>query len=147
MLKFKRIEVNNFVVLDDLVLEPSTDPDKPLTVIRAENGSGKTTVLRALRWGMYGERGLPGHNPADWSLHPIDWAPTDEPVTTEVIIEFDTDGSTRYDGEPGDSTTRYRLKRAVRTVGIANAKPGERDFRREAEDQQLMVKEIGRAHV
>ena len=33
MLKFKRIEVNNFVVLDDLVLEPSTDPDKPFMVI------------------------------------------------------------------------------------------------------------------
>ena len=31
----------------------------------------------------------------------------------------------------------------MRTVGIANAKPGERDFRREAEDQQLMVKESG----
>ena len=58
MLRLRRIEIDNFVCFDGVVVEPSIDADKPLTVIRAENGSGKTTFLRALRWGMYGEKGL-----------------------------------------------------------------------------------------
>ena len=59
MLRLRRIEIDNFVCFDNVVIEPSIDPERPLTVLRAENGSGKTTFLRALRWGMYGERGLP----------------------------------------------------------------------------------------
>ena len=60
MLIIQRIEIENFVCFDNIVVEPSCDPERPLTVIRAENGSGKTTFLRALRWGFYGEKSLPG---------------------------------------------------------------------------------------
>ena len=69
MLTLRRIEIAKFACFDNLVLEPSTDPTRPLTVIRAGNGCGKTTFLRALRWCMYGESGLP--TPAQrFSLHP-----------------------------------------------------------------------------
>ena len=61
MLRLRRIEIENFVCFDALVIEPSIENERPLTVIRAENGSGKTTFLRALRWGMYGDKGLPGN--------------------------------------------------------------------------------------
>ena len=57
MLLIRRIEISNFVCFDNIEITPSISKEKPLTVIRAENGSGKTTLLRAIRWGMYGERG------------------------------------------------------------------------------------------
>ena len=77
MLLIRRIEINNFACFDKIAIEPSTDPKRPLTVIRAENGSGKTTLLRAIRWGMYGEKGLPG-NASQFSLHPAEWCPDGE---------------------------------------------------------------------
>ena len=33
--------ITNFKLLEDVEVRFSTDPDRPLTVIRAENGSGK----------------------------------------------------------------------------------------------------------
>lgn len=140
MLRFRRIEIENFVCFDDIVVEPSTDPAKPLTIIRAENGSGKTTFLRAIRWCMYGERGLPG-DASRFSLHPAWWHPDDEGIRTRVTIEFDTDGSTRHliDGSP--TTTTYQLVRSVTTIGKAAARDDEPDFRRINEQTQLMVRE------
>ena len=84
MLKLRRVEIDNFVCFEKVVIEPSTDREKPLTVLRAENGSGKTTFLRALRWGMYGERGLPGSSAPRFSLHPAWWQPNHEGINTTV---------------------------------------------------------------
>jgi len=38
-----RAEIRNFKLLEDIRLSFSIDPMKPLTVVRAENGSGKTS--------------------------------------------------------------------------------------------------------
>ena len=40
-------------------MEFSTDPEHPLTVIRAENGSGKTSLLYTVTWALFGAEGLP----------------------------------------------------------------------------------------
>ena len=140
MLRLRRIEINNFVCFDNLVIEPSTDLERPLTVIRAENGSGKTTFLRALRWGMYGEKGLPGDS-TRYSLHPSWWPPNDDGIKTKVTIEFETDGSTRDYIEGSPITTVYQLVRSVATIGKPTARDDEPDFRRINEQTQLMVKE------
>ena len=140
MLRLRRIEIDNFVCFDDVVVEPSTDADKPLTVIRAENGSGKTTFLRALRWGMYGEKGLPG-DASRFSLHPAWWQPTDDGIKTTVTVEFETDGSTRNTADGNPTSTVYQLVRSVTTIGKPVAKSDEPDFRRINEQTQLMVKE------
>lgn len=142
MLRLRRIEINKFVCFDEIVIEPATDPERPLTVLRAENGSGKTTFLRALRWGMYGERGLPGDS-ARFSVHPAWWQPDDDGIRTQVSIEFETDGSTRYAAEGNPTTTVYQLVRSVTTIGKPAAKDDEPDFRRINEQTQLMVKESG----
>ena len=139
MLRFRRVEIDGFVCFDNIVIEPSVEPEKPLTVIRAENGSGKTTLLRALRWGMYGEKGLPG-NSARYSLHPVWWRPTEEGIKTKVSIEFESDGSTRHT-EGGSTTTVYQLVRSVTTIGKPAARDDEPDFRRINEQTHLMVKE------
>lgn len=106
MLTLHRIEIENFACFGKLVVEPSRDKDKPLTVIRAENGSGKTTFLRAVRWGMYGEKGLPAvSSQLNFSLHPAWWRPEDGEVKTEVAIEFETDGSSRHFTESNGSSS------------------------------------------
>lgn len=52
-MKLVRAEFENFRLLRHLELDFSTDGAKPLTVIRAENESGKTTILNALQWALY----------------------------------------------------------------------------------------------
>ena len=140
MLRFRRIEIMNFVCFDDIIVEPSCDPERSLTVLRAENGSGKTTFLRAVRWGMYGENGLQGES-ARYSLHPAWWQPDDEGIKTRVTLEFETDGSTRYTTEGNLITTVYRLVRSVTTVGKPAARDNEPDFRRINQRTQLMLRE------
>ena len=140
MLRLRRIEISNFVCFDDILIEPSTDPERPLTVLRAENGSGKTTFLRAVRWGMYGELGLPGDS-ARFSLHPAWWQPTDDGIKTHVTIEFESDGSTRYATEGNPTTTVYQLVRSITTIGKPATRDDEPDFRRIHEQTHLMVKE------
>ena len=129
MFTIRRIEIDNFVCFHKLVIEPSTDAERPLTVIRAENGCGKTTLLRAIRWGMYGEPSVPG-NSAHFSLHPADWHPHDDPVDTTVRIEFETDGSSRDDPQESAGNTVYELTRSVTTLGQQPSRPGDPDFRR-----------------
>ena len=71
-MKFKSALIVNFKLLREVSLDFSLDPARPVTVIRAENGSGKTSTLSALQWGLYGDAGLdlgivylqPPHTPA-----------------------------------------------------------------------------------
>ena len=140
MLLIRRIEITNFVCFDHIEIEPSTKRESPLTVIRAENGSGKTTLLRAVRWGMYSEKGLPG-NPSHFSLHPAQWRPDANGIETKVSILFETDGSSRnhQDGKP--KSTVYELRRSVTTVARNSSNRDEPDFRRINEEAQLLVNE------
>ena len=139
MLLVHRIEIDNFAFFDRIEIEPSTNPERPLTVIRAENGSGKTTLLRAVRWGMYGEKGLPG-DPSHFSLHPAEWRPDSDGIRTKVSILFETDGSSRDHPEGSSTNTAYELRRSVMTISKESSRVGEPDFRRIDEDAQLLVK-------
>ena len=140
MLLVRRIEITNFVCFDHIEIMPSTNRKRPLTVIRAENGSGKTTLLRAIRWGMYGEKGLPG-NPTHFSLHPAQWEPDSTGIDTEVSILFETDGSSRNHLEGAASSTEYQLRRSVTTLKKEPTHREDRDFRRANEEAQLLIKQ------
>ena len=88
-MRILRARFENFRLLRDLELDFSTDPNKRLTVIRAENESGKTTVLWGLQWGLYGDDALPGQG-RDFRLHPIDWDGTGgESITISAAIDFE----------------------------------------------------------
>lgn len=140
MIKLRRIDIRNFVCFDHIVVAPAVDIEKRLTVIRAENGSGKTTFLRAIRWGMYGEQGLPGANKKTFSIHPADWRPDEDGIVTNVEIEFETDGSTRVHAGTGGHTTVYNLARRVTTIGNSATRDDEPDYRRVRETARLMKK-------
>lgn len=141
MIKFRRIEISNFVCFDNIAIEPSTDPAKPLTVVRAENGSGKTTLLRAIRWGMYGEKGLPTPQ-SRFSLHPAWWTPDDNGKRTEVSIEFETDGSDRFNETDSTKNMLFQLKRSVTTLGKPIDNKNDPNFYRIDEQTQLMMQGI-----
>lgn len=89
--------IRNFKLLEDVRLEFSNSRDKPLTVIRAENGSGKTSVLYALLWGIYGPPGLPSG--AQNVRLTSSAAKVGVPVEIQVVVEFervDEMGTTTY---------------------------------------------------
>lgn len=102
-MRLHRVEIRNFKLLEDIRLEFSTDPEKPLTLIRAENGSGKTSLLAAMLWAFYGRRGLPSHA-SDLRLASTA-TPTGQPVDVSVMVEFNHDA--------GGGEGRYRLIRSV----------------------------------
>ena len=69
-MKIITARIRNFKLLRAIDLAFSVERDQPLTVIRAENGSGKTSTLQALRWALYGKDALDDSqvrlSPADW---------------------------------------------------------------------------------
>ena len=75
-MKLIRAVFKNFRLLRDLELEFSTDSTKKLTVVRAENETGKTTMLHGIQWALYGDDALPGKG-RDFRLYPIDWNASD----------------------------------------------------------------------
>jgi DNA sulfur modification protein DndD len=100
-MRLESAHIKNFKLLDDVELSFSTDARRPLTVIRAENGSGKTSILYALRWAMYGERGIPRGMRLTSAAKPAG-----QPVTVQVRVEFTTPDPYSSD------VARYRLIRS-----------------------------------
>jgi len=107
--KLKSAKIKNFKLLRDVRLEFSDDAKKPLTVIRAENGSGKTSTLMALRWALFGQRGL-----ADQAmrLSPTTWPDLKE-CEISVQLDFSHTVFNVIAGERVGTTTDYRLVRSV----------------------------------
>jgi DNA sulfur modification protein DndD len=54
-LKIKSLTLHNFRQFKDLTLDFSTDNNKNVTVILAENSIGKTTLTQSIKWCLYGE--------------------------------------------------------------------------------------------
>ncbi len=106
-------EFQNFRLLRDLELRFSVDPHKKLTVIRAANESGKTTILHALQWALYGDAALPGKGDG-FRLHPIDWsAPDGKRVPITAMVEFELTTYRQIGGELREARRRYRIVRAA----------------------------------
>jgi len=86
-IRFENLSLENFAVYPSASVDFSTDDKKPLTIIRGENNSGKTTLMRAFTWLLFGERYIPAL--AD-STHPIrpPWASDDEDVLSRGELRF-----------------------------------------------------------
>lgn len=54
----KKIELINFRQYIDTTIEFSIDPQKNITVVMGDNGTGKTTLAQAFQWALYGETGF-----------------------------------------------------------------------------------------
>ena len=112
-MKLLHAEFQNFRLLRDLELDFSTDPNKPLTVVRAANESGKTTILHALQWALYGDTALPNKG-RGFRLHPIDWDTRQgKRVPITGTVEFE---QTRYRTVAGKVRVTRRRYRVVRSA-------------------------------
>ncbi len=112
-MKLLRAEFQNFRMLRDLELNFSSDPDRKLTVIRAANESGKTTILHGLQWALYGDAALPGKGKG-FRLHPIDWdASEGKRVPITATVEFELTTYRRVSGDVRETRRRYRLVRSA----------------------------------
>ena len=112
-MKLLRAEFQNFRLLRDLKLEFAHNPDKHLTIIRAANESGKTTILHALQWALYGDAALPGKGEG-FRLHPIDWdASEGKRVPVMASVEFEQTTYRRVSGDMRETRRRYRLVRSA----------------------------------
>jgi DNA sulfur modification protein DndD len=107
MIRFDSIRVENFVLFPDLMLEFSTDRERPLTVFRGENESGKTTLMRAFLWALFGKDVLPRIPNTRHPVRPV-WALPEEKVRTRVVVRFRTENER--------VVTHFRLTRALDTT-------------------------------
>jgi len=103
----------NFRLLKDLSLDFSRDINKPLTVIRAANETGKTTSETALIWGFYGSKALPNKG-VRFPLYPSDALSRGErKVEISVEIDFETDQVVSVGkGKQEVQSIHYRLLRS-----------------------------------
>lgn len=114
-MKLLRAQFKNFRLLRDLEVSFAVDPKRKLTVFRAENETGKTTMLTALQWALYGEPALPDKG-RGYRLHPIDWTEDEGPCANiEVEVDFEvTRHNPTMGGETRETKRTYRIKRAAR---------------------------------
>ena len=102
-MKLLKVHIENFRLLKDVAFEFSTHGDRNITVIRAANESGKTTLLSALQWGLFGDEALPDRG-RGFRLSPIDIS-SGEKVSVTVSVEIDYEVPTRT------GSRKYRLIR------------------------------------
>jgi DNA sulfur modification protein DndD len=90
MIRFESLLASNFALYPQASLQFSVLQEKPLTLIRGENESGKTTLMRAFVWGLFGEGALPRMPEVRHPVRPV-WAKPGERLKTKVEIRFRSD--------------------------------------------------------
>lgn len=107
-----KVHIKNFRMLTDVEISFSSDTNKPLTVIRAQNESGKTTLLKALQWGLFGEEVLPNKG-RDYRIHHLNLEPGSE-TKIEVELSFTHHWSASpLTGKTDSTNSEYILKRTA----------------------------------
>lgn len=102
-MKLLRASIKNFRLLKNIDIEFSNSIQQNITVIRAANESGKTTLLMALQWGLFGDEGLPDKG-RQYRLSPIDIS-SDQGEQVEISVEI------IYEIQQRTSSKKYRLRR------------------------------------
>jgi len=137
-MKFKKATIRNFRLLRDLEIDFSVSNKQPLTVIRAENETGKTTILNALQWALFGDDVLPNRG-REYRIHPIDWNKNEEQmVDIEVEIEFEHTFENRDNAEWKSKTEDFIAVRRVAEKVLDNG-----NWKRESSEFSLYRKEEG----
>ncbi len=104
MITLNSLKIKNFRNIKEAAIDFSVSQEKPLTIIRAENGVGKTTLLLALRWVLFGELANPASTvkrkkqltkaPASWDIEKFG---NDIAVEVELWLTAHTDdGDVEY---------------------------------------------------
>lgn len=106
-MKLISAKFENFRLLQNVEMNFSTDEFKKLTVIRAENGTGKTTAMSGLLWGLYGTKVVPE------KLYPLSLAESgNAEIPISVTIDFETEEVVSSGGKTLVNQKVYRLVRS-----------------------------------
>ena len=88
----KKIVLKNFrQYFGDQEIKFSYEEDKNVTVIHGENGSGKTALLNAFNWVLYGKTDLPDANKL-FNNYSIESIPESRRLEMYVELEFESKG-------------------------------------------------------
>lgn len=101
---------DGFRLLDKAEFDFSIDKQKNVTVIRAANESGKTTLLSALQWALFGDEALP----SSYTTISMDIPEGKVGTTTAEII---------YEVETPKGARRYRLVRSLSDRAGSSSRP------------------------
>ena len=107
-MKLLRARITNFRLLEDITLDFATGAGRNLTVVRAANESGKTTLLTALQWGLFGDRALPRKG-VNYRLSPLD-ASRNPGAAVDITVEIDWELPTRT------GVRKYKIIRIAKEV-------------------------------
>jgi DNA sulfur modification protein DndD len=93
MIVLKNAKFTNFKAFRNVTLKFSTDQEKKLTVVRAANGTGKTTLMTALTWGLFGDEALQGgkKNRNKDRLSPTDWDYRKDGKDISICVEIEVE--------------------------------------------------------
>lgn len=116
-MKFRTARIKNFKLLRSVELPFAVDSARPLTVIRAENASGKTSIMTALQWALYGSAAL---EDPKVRLSPADWI-DNETCEVSVEIDFEITLYNQIAGTQQAKTHQYRLVRAASETPQGNS--------------------------
>jgi DNA sulfur modification protein DndD len=86
MIQLRSATFKNFRSLRDVSIDFAYEKPKVLTVIRAENAVGKTTLLTALTWALFGDAALPKRRP-EYRLHPLHLSAEEVVGRCEIAVE------------------------------------------------------------
>lgn len=143
-MRFCRAHFENFRLLRDFELTFSRSEKQPITVVRGENETGKSTIHAALQWVLFGSDGLPNDSHS-YRLHPIDWN-RQETEEVPVIGEIEFVHQFRRRDNEGELITtkeRYLARRQ-----ITECITGRDEWRRQNEDFSLFkITEAGHTPV
>lgn len=117
-MRFLSLETENFRMLRGIKFNFSNDPEKPVTVIRAENETGKTTLWRAVAWLLYGEDYLRGLR--DYQLTPKSWVSEGKGNRCEIRVSLEFSVLVKSDMEEEPSVKKYNFARTLKERYLEN---------------------------
>lgn len=113
--------------LGENVLELSTDVDKPITIIHGKNGRGKTTILNAIVWALYGKQKRGDISADEGIMNKYAIERLQEGKSVEAYVElwlYDNDGP------------QYHIKRTLIATKTADLSKRQMDIKNESHANQ-----------
>ena len=143
----RSIELHNFRQFIDEKIDFSTDPDRNVTLVIGDNGTGKTTFAQAFTWCLYGETDF--NNKVMLNRLVAEKMTPDQKVTVKVILAL-THGDADYEiirsqeyrksysNKITGANTVLNISRKNKNGGIKYLKPNECEF----EIKKIIPKEL-----